>query len=235
MMEALACVPLLFEPGSRWNYSVATDVVGRLVEVVSGLRLDQYFQAHLFEPLGMTDTSFVVPPEKAHRLATLYIGDLQEPTRPGLSRADHLPYPGAYLKPVARLNPGGGLVSTLGDYTRLVGAIARGGEPVLAPSTLPLLMQNQLPQGMWLQFPDQPVQNGVGHSFAGSVRVEASSDDISSLQGELAWGGLAGTQWFISPAEGLAAVLMTQRYMGTGLPFWPAFKQRVRAAMATRM
>lgn len=232
MMEALATVPLLFQPGSRWNYSVATDVVGRLVEVTGGQPLDRYFQAHVFEPLGMVDTAFVVPPGKADRLTRLYIGDLQEPTRAGLSRADHLPYPGAFLQPVPRLNPGGGLVSTLGDYTALVAAVARGGSPLLKPGTMPLLLQNQLAPGQWLRFPGQPVQDGMGHGLAGSVRVRESAADPGSREGELAWSGLAGTQWFVSPAEGLAAVLMTQRYMGVGLPFWPAFKQRVRAALA---
>lgn len=232
MMEALGRLPLLFQPGSQWNYSVATDVVGRLVEVVSGQPLDAYFRRHIFEPLGMHDTFFFVPPAKAGRLAPLYIGDLQQPLQPGLKRADHLPYQGAYLQPTPRLGGGGGLVSSLDDYTTLVRALLAGGAPLLTPSTLPLLFGNQLPPGMWIGCPGIAGVEGRGHSFGGSVTVQASPADPASVEGELQWGGLAGTKWFISPREGLAAVFMTQRFMGSDLPVWPEFKQGVRQALA---
>ena len=230
-MERLGTLPLLFQPGTAWNYSVATDVVGRLVEVLAGEPLDAYFRRNIFAPLGMHDTSFFVPPSEADRLAALYIGDLQDPGRPGLRRADHLPYEGAYRKPVARLNPGGGLVSTLGDFTRLAGALLQGGAPLLQPATMQLVTRNQLAPGQWVVFPGAPVQHGRGHGFASSVMVQASDADPSSVAGELQWGGLAGTHWFVSPQEKIAAVLMTQRYMGYGLPYWAAFKQGVRAAL----
>lgn len=232
MVDALGRLPLLFEPGSRWNYSVATDVLGRLIEVSSGERLDEHFRRHVFEPLGLRDTAFTVPPSQARRLAALYIGDLSSPLRPGLRRADHLPYEGAYLTPVARLNGGGGLVSTLADFASLAGTLMKGGDPLLRPGTLPLVLDNQLPPGQWLQFPGQPLQRGMGHSHAGSVRVVEDASDPTSRAGELQWGGLAGTQWFISPREQMGAVLMTQRYMGVGLPFWPEFKQGLRDAFA---
>lgn len=228
MMESLGRLPLLFQPGSRWNYSVATDVVGRLVEVLGGQPLDAYFQRHIFEPLSMRDTFFIVPSEKQDRLAALYIGDLAEPGRPGLRRADHLPYEGAYRRRVARLNAGGGLVSSLGDYTALVRALLQGGAPLLKPATMPLLTDNQLAPDQWVGFTGEPLQEGRGHSLAASVMVRPSPADPGSVEGELQWGGLAGTQWFISPRENLAAVLMTQRYMGFGLPFWTRFKQLLR-------
>lgn len=226
----LARLPLLFEPGTRWNYSVATDVVGRLVEVLSGTTLDDYFRRHVFEPAGMTDTGFVVPAKDAGRLTALYIGDLRDPLKPGLARADHLPHPGAYLRPQARLNPGGGLVTTLGDYARLLQVLLQGGAPLLAPASMRLLQDNQLPAGMWIQFPGFPVVEGRGHSLATSVTVEPFAGDPTSRAGDLQWGGLAGTHWFFSPREQLGAVLMTQRYMGFGLPFWPEFKAAVRAS-----
>ncbi|MDM0015254.1 serine hydrolase domain-containing protein [Variovorax sp. J22P168] len=226
----LAHLPLLFQPGTRWNYSVATDVVGRLVEVLSGSALDRYFERHVFRPAGMTDTGFTVPTQHATRLAALYVGDLATPLKPGLARADRLMHPGAYLVPQARLNPGGGLVTSLDDYTRLLQILLRGGAPLLQPESMRLVEQNQLPDGMWIQFPGSPMIKGRGHSFVSSVTVDSFEGEPNSRPGDLQWGGLAGTHWFYSPRERLGAVLMTQRYMGFGLPFWSEFKQAVRAS-----
>ena len=231
MCEALGRLPLLFQPGSTWNYSVATDIVGRLVEVVSGQRLDAYLQQHILDPLGLRDTFFVVPEREAHRLAPLYIGSLSSPHLPGLRRADHLPYEGAFRKPVARLNGGGGLVSSLDDYTALVVALLRGGAPLLKPATLRLAMENQLAPGQWIGGAGITPVEGRGHSFAGSVTVRRSPVDPASLEGDLQWGGLAGTHWCISPSQDLAIVMMMQRYMGSDLPFWPAFKLGLRDAL----
>lgn len=227
MMEALGRLPLLFEPGSAWNYSVATDVVGRLVEVVSGQKLDDYFRQHIFAPLGMQDTFFAVPPEKHGRLATLYVGSLKEPLRPGLRRAENLPYPDANLRSVPLLGGGGGLVSSLDDYAALVRALLRGGAPLLRPETMELVTRNHLPEGMWIQFPGQPLQVGRGHSLAAAV-VAQETPGIALVEGQVYWGGLAGTKWFFSPREDLAAVLMTQRYMGSDLPYWPEFLRALR-------
>ena len=232
-MERLGTLPLLFQPGTQWNYSVSTDVVGALIQVLSGLPIDQYFQQHIFEPLGMHDTFFVVPPEKAHRLARMYVGDLVTPLKPGLKRADHLPWPDAYIKPVPRLNPGGGLVSSLGDYTTLLRALLAGGRGILKPETMPLVLDNQLPEGLWVGLPPEGPLAGRGHSYAASVGVFPSAEDPSRVAGEIQWGGLAGTQWWISPRDNVAAVLMTQRYFGSGLPFWPEFKLNVMDALRT--
>jgi CubicO group peptidase (beta-lactamase class C family) len=227
MVEALGRLPLLFEPGSAWNYSVATDVLARLVEVVSGQKLDDYFRQHIFVPLGMHDTFFAVPPDKQARLAALYIGSIEEPLRPGLRRADDLPYEGAYLQSVPFLSGGGGLVTSLGDCTALVRALLQGGAPLLRRETMELVTRNQLPEGMWLQFPGQPLQAGRGHSLAAAVVVH-ETPGVSLVEGQVYWGGLAGTKWFFSPREDLAAVLMTQRFMGSDLPYWPDFLQALR-------
>jgi CubicO group peptidase (beta-lactamase class C family) len=227
MMEALARVPLLFEPGSGWSYSVASDVVGRLVEVVSGQKLDDYFRQHIFARLGMDDTFFCVPPEKQDRLAALYIGSLKDPLRPGLRRADDLPYEGAYRRSMPFLGGGGGLVTSLDDYTALVRALLQGGAPLLQPQTMALVTRNQLPEAMWIQFPGQPLQVGRGHSLAAAVIAE-ETPGVALVEGQVYWGGLAGTKWFFSPREDLAAVLMTQRYMGSDLPYWPNFLRALR-------
>ncbi|HEX2543988.1 MAG TPA: serine hydrolase domain-containing protein [Ramlibacter sp.] len=225
MMDALASVPLVFQPGSAWNYSVAIDVVGRLVEVLGGERLDAYLQRHVFDPLGMQDTFFFVPPGKQDRLVAMYMGSQGGRLR----RVDQLPYADAYRKPVARLNPGGGLVTSLGDYTTLVRTLLGGGAPLLGAAMLPLVTQNQLPAGMWIE---DPVQEGRGHSFAASVTVHPNAADPGSEAGDVQWGGLAGTKWMFSPREDFGAVLMTQRYMGFDLPYWGEFKQAVRAALS---
>lgn len=227
MVEALGRVPLLFEPGSAWNYSVATDVVGRLVEVVSGEKLDDYFRRHVFAPLGMDDTFFAVPSAKHGRLAAMYAGRPEAPLQPGLRRADDLPYPRANLVNVPFLGGGGGLVTSLADYAALVRALLRGGAPLLRPETMELVTRNQLPAGMWIRFPGQPVQVGRGHSFAAAVVVE-ETPGVSLVPGQVYWGGLAGTKWFFSPDEDLAAVVMTQRFLGSDLPYWPAFLRALR-------
>jgi CubicO group peptidase (beta-lactamase class C family) len=232
MTEALGRLPLLFQPGTDWNYSVAIDVVGRLVEVVSGQKLDAYFDARIFKPIGMQDTFFSVPADKQHRLAALYMGSIKEPLRPGLRRADHLPYENAYRAPVPFLGGGGGLVTSLADFTVLVRTLLRGGAPLLRPETMELVTRNQLPAGMWIHFPGQPVQVGRGHSLAAAV-VMAQTPGIALAKGQVYWGGLAGTKWFFSPREDLGAVLMTQRYMGSDLPFWPDFMRALRRDLPT--
>jgi CubicO group peptidase (beta-lactamase class C family) len=231
MMESLARVPLLFEPGSAWNYSVATDVVGRLVEVVSGQKLDDYFRQHIFAPLGMHDTFFSVPPDKQERLAALYVGSLKEPLRPGLRRADNLPYEGAYRQSMPLLSGGGGLVTSLGDYAAFVRALLQGGAPLLRPETMALATRNQLPANLWIQFAGEAVQVGRGHSLAAAVVVE-ETPGVALVEGQVYWGGMAGTKWFFSPREDLAAVLMTQRFMGSDLPYWPDFLRALRRDLA---
>ena len=119
-ITALAPLPLAFQPGARWEYSIATDVLGRVVEVVSGQSFGDFLQQHIFAPLGMVDTDFYVPQSKASRLTTLYVG--QNPTQPlsaGLLRADNATYPDSFLTRKAFESGGGGLVTTLGDTVRL--------------------------------------------------------------------------------------------------------------------
>lgn len=231
-VQRLGRLPLRDVPGRGWHYGVSTDVLGRLLEVVEGEPLDAVLQRLVLDPLGMHDTGFTVPPGQGGRLPALYIGDLQEPSRPGLRRADHLPWPGAYLQPVRRLNPGGGMVTSLDDWMRLLMALAGGGAPVLPPQAMAWVWENQLPAGLWIGFPGEPVMTGRGHSYAGSVTVEPTAADPAARAGDLQWGGMAGTHWWIDPSQGLACALMTQRHMGYGLPFWAEFRALLRQALA---
>lgn len=231
MMDTLAPLPLKFHPGSGWEYSVATDVIGRLVELVSGQRLDTFLHERIFGPLGMVDTGFVVPPAQQHRLARCYLGaDPLDPTKPGLTRSDDYPYPGAYLRPVPWLNAGGGLVSSLADTLALLRSLLPGGPTLLKPETLALMATNQLPPGQFIGFPNLGTVAGKGYGLAGAITLEPGRWDPPASTGELQWGGLAGTHWWISPRTGLAGVVMTQRQMGFWNPFSFEFKQLVYRA-----
>jgi CubicO group peptidase (beta-lactamase class C family) len=225
MMDTLADLPLSFEPGTAWEYSVATDVLGRLVEVVSGQRLDAFFRSRIFKPLGMVDTMFTLPPEQHHRLVAYYAGaDVMQPMLPGLTRSDQAPYPGAYLRPFPKLSGGGGLVSTLGDMVALLRSLLPDGPTLLQPATIAQMMRNQLPDGVCIGFPDGVV-HGKGFGLAGAVTLAPSAEDPPQSTGELQWGGIAGTHWWISPKTGLAGLLMTQRQMAFWHPFAFEFKR----------
>jgi CubicO group peptidase (beta-lactamase class C family) len=232
MMDALAELPLSFHPGSSWQYSVAADVLGRLVEVVSGQRLDAYFRGRIYEPLGMVDTMFTLPPEQHDRLVAYYAGaDVKDPMMPGLTRTDQAPYPGAYRRPFAKLSGGGGLVSTLGDMVALVKSLLPGGPTLLKPATIAQMMANQLPPGVHIRFPDAGEVRGKGFGLAGAVTLEPSPIDPPGSTGELQWGGIAGTHWWIAPQANLAALLMTQRQMAFWHPFSFEFKRLAHRAV----
>jgi len=226
MVDVLADLPLIYQPGTSWEYSLATDVVARLVEVISGQRFDQFIQARILDPLGMVDTGFVVPKRDQGRLVAYYAGaDLMEPMKPGLTRTDNAPFPGAYLHPIARLNGGGGLVSTLHDMVALIRSLLPGGPTLLKPETIALMMTNQLPDGQWIRFAMMGEQPGKAHGLAGGIIQTPSKFDHPDASGEFYWGGVAGTQWWISPKRNMAGVMMAQRQMAFVHPFSFEFKR----------
>src|SRR5260370_22539515 len=141
MVDVLADLPLVYHPGTSWEYSVATDVLGRLVEIVSGQGFDKSIQSRILGPLGMGDTGFVVPEKSRSRLVAYYAGaDVMEPMKLGLSRTDGSPYPGAYLRPVPRLSGGGGLGSPLHDIAGLIISPLPRGPTLLSPRRLAPMM-----------------------------------------------------------------------------------------------
>lgn len=232
MIKALAPLPLSFHPGTQWEYSVASDVLGRVVEVVGGESFGSFLMRRIFEPLGMKDTDFWVPPGKRDRLCALYVGaDLMDPTKPGLSRADDKPFPGAYVHKLPRESGGGGLVSTLDDTVRLIQSIVPGGPTLLKASTLELMFSNQLPLGICVRFPNVPLQPGWRFGLGSSVRVGSDPGQPEEVASEVSWGGLAGTIWWINPRLGIAGVLMTQRYFGFGNPYAYEFKRHAYKAL----
>ncbi len=226
MMNLLEPLPLSFHPGQAWQYSIATDVLARLVEVVSGKRFDQYLQLNIFNPLGMDDTGFFVPEAKHARLSAYYGGtDPQNILQRGLRRLDKSPYPGAFLQPVARLSGGGGLVSSMHDMLALMRSFLHGGESVLKPESIQLMMQNHLPAGQGISFPGVGDVPNKGFGLGGAVTLYPSESDPPGSEGEFEWGGIAGTHWWISPRHNLAGVLMTQRLMSFWHPFSFDFKR----------
>ncbi|MGA8175871.1 MAG: serine hydrolase domain-containing protein [Pseudolabrys sp.] len=224
MIDVLADLPLAYHPGASWEYSVAIDVLARLVEVISGQRFDAFIQSRILGPLGMVDTGFVV--SDRHRLVAYYAGaDPVDPMKPGLMRADALPYPGAYLRPFPRQAGGAGLVSTLPDMVALIRSLLPGGRTLLMPETIELMMTNQLPEGVWIRFPAYGEIRGRGHGLAGALILEPSAFDHQDARGELFWGGRAGTQWWISPRKNTAGLIMAQREAGFAHPFAVEFKR----------
>jgi CubicO group peptidase (beta-lactamase class C family) len=226
MIDRLADLPLIYHPGTSWEYSVATDVLGRVVEVVSGQTLDAFFKARIYDPLGMVDTGFFVPEAGQDRLVAYYRGaDVLDPMKPGLFRNDDKPYPQAYLRPFPRLSGGGGLVTTMPDMLALVKALLPGPDALLKPGTLMQMMTNQLPQGQTIRFAMLGPIPGKGFGLGGAVTFAPSPIDPPNSMGEFQWGGLAGTHWWICPGANTAGVLMAQREMGFWNPYFFEFKR----------
>jgi len=214
MIEALAGLPLEFSPGTRWNYSVSTDVLGYLVEVFSGMPLDEYFRTKIFEPLGMNDTGFNVPADKLDRFAANYTRGRRKELRieddPGASR---------YAEPATFFSGGGGLVSTAADYLRFCRMLLNRGEldghRLLGRKTIELMTSNHLPEGRDLTelatgaF-SETTYEGVGFGLGFSVQLDCAKSQIVGTPGEFAWGGAASTAFWIDPSEELITIFMTQ-------------------------
>jgi len=225
MIDKLADLPLAYHPGTSWEYSVAIDVLGRVVEVVSGKPLDAFLKTRIYDPLGMVDTAFYVPEAKHSRFVGYYRGaDILNPMKPGLTKIDDMP-PGIYLRPPARLSGGGGLVSTLADMLALVKSLLPGSDKLLKPDTLKQMMTNQLPAGQTIQFARLGPVPSKGFGLGGSVTIAPGPADPPKSQGEFQWGGVAGTHWWICPGADTAGVLMAQREMSFWNPFYFEFKR----------
>ena len=211
-MARLGRIPLQFEPGTSWNYSMSTDVCGRLVEVMSGLSLDEFFRTRIFEPLGMTDTGFAAPEQDLDRCSTLYAFS------PGKGMVTMAPARSMTV-PSPMLSGGGGLVSTADDYLRFCHLLVKGGEldgvRLLSPRTLRFMTMNHLPGGQLLNEMGQTTFSevamaGTGFGLGFSVLVDPAASQSLGSAGQYAWGGAASTAFWIDPAEELAVVFMTQ-------------------------
>ena len=228
----VAKLPLAYQPGTDWRYSVATDICARLVEVLSGQKFDDYLKQEIFGPLEMVDTDFWVPPEKADRFITMYAPvDLFDPMKPGMTKADD-PVGGQYNSQRALLSGGGGLVSTISDYMTFIRMIVNGGEidgvRILQPSTLALMRTNQLADGVEVKFPMWNMPGTVfGLGFA--LQETLVADRHPAAQDEYHWGGMAGTHTWMAPhaadGQGIMGMCSTQRMPGFWHPFSHDFKR----------
>lgn len=231
LMPILGGLPLQFQPGAGWDYALGCDVLGRLAEVISGQSFGELLQQRLFGPLGMVDTGFVLRPEQAPRLAALYAGDMANVLASGLRRLNDTPWPGAYLRPVPRQSGAGGLFSTQADMLALLKALLPGRGGLLKPATLAAMFSDQLPAERCVRFSMMGAIPTLGFGLAGAVTRSASALAPEAAVGELQWGGLAGTHWFIHPQRGVAGVVMAQRFMGFWNPFWFLWRRRVYEAL----
>jgi CubicO group peptidase (beta-lactamase class C family) len=217
--DVWAGLPLLFEPGAEWNYSVSTDVVGRVVEVVSGQSLDEFFAERIFAPLGMTDTGFSVADADRSRMTALYAHD------PATATA--VPYPG--VDPISAERPqllagGHGLASTAADYHRFTQMLLRRGEldgvRLLAPRTVDLMTANHLPGNATLTDFGRPLldlacNEGYGFGLGLSPLVDPIAAKTLSVAGEYRWEGAAGTAFWVDPAADVTVLFFTQVLFGS--------------------
>ena len=233
--DALAAMPLLFQPGTEWNYSMSIDVIGRVVEVLTGKRLGEFMQERIFGPLGMTDTAFHCPEEKSDRLATAYMLNpadrkaLRMPTAPLSTSKD----------PKAHLG-GGGLVSTMSDYMKFALMLRNGGElngvRILSPRTVEYMASNHLPNGADLTAFGRPLFSetafdGVGFGLSMSVTVDPAKAKVPGSVGDYGWGGAYSTIFTVDPVEDLVYLFMTQLLPSSAHPIRPQFKQMVFQAL----
>jgi CubicO group peptidase (beta-lactamase class C family) len=238
--DAWAGMPLLFQPGAEWNYSVSTDVLGRVIEVASGQSLDEFFASRLFGPLGMTETAFSVGEQSRGRLAALYT-----PGQGGqASRLDA-------MGKVARSRPGylsggGGLISTAADYQRFTQMLLHrpespagelDGTRLLGPRTVAYMTRNQLPGGADLEtfgrplFAEAPFR-GMGFGLGFAVMLDPAAGKTLTSTGEYSWGGAASTAFFVDPAEELTVSFFTQLLPSSSYPIRSQLRQLVYQALA---
>jgi len=217
--KELAKLPLIAQPGTAWNYSVSIDVLGRLIEVTSGMSFRDFLRARIFQPLGMKDTDFYVPDEKLARFAANY-----SPTPDGKMRVADDPEKSPYRK-LPKIEMGGsGLVGTAGDYFRFAQMLANGGEldgvRILAPSTVRMMMSDQLSP----ELPPDPLSSlfgagvfgrgarawGLGFGLGGFVATDPALSGIPMSVGTYSWGGAATTHFWVDREQGVVGIVMTQ-------------------------
>jgi CubicO group peptidase (beta-lactamase class C family) len=231
-IDQLSKLPLEFAPGSAWNYSVATDVLGYLVGKISGIPFDEFLRQRIFEPLGMVDTAFHVGEDKASRLTQCYI------TSPS---GKLVPAPGrTFREPPAAPSGGGGLVSTASDYMRFCEMLRQGGTlgevRLLGPKTLKLMRSNHLPGGreladMAVSMFSEATYAGVGFGLGFAMTTDVAKTGLAGSVGEYWWGGMASTAFWVDPVEDVSVVFLTQLIPSSSYPVRRELRTMVNAAI----
>jgi len=233
--DQLAAMPLLFQPGTEWNYGMSTDVLGMVVEAATGVAFADFVQEHVLDPLGMTETWWSVDDDHADRLAALYV-----PT-PGLRTALRFDTMGAHARQVPKATlGGGGLVGTAGDYVRFADMLRRRGAHdggrILAPRTVDYMASNHLPGNADLTAFGRPLFaettfDGVGFGLGVSVTLDPVTAKVPGNVGDFGWGGAASTAFWVDPVEDMTVVFMTQLLPSSTWPIRSQLKQLVHAAL----
>lgn len=248
-IQRLAEIPLICQPGSQWNYSVSIDVLGRLVEVWSGMSLAESFQTHLFDPLDMRDAGFHVAEENRSRFSACYApvsgGDLsnigrtataQEQAQRGGLKLQDSAEDSSFLAPAGVYAGGGGLTASMRDYARFCQMLLNGGEldgvRVLSPTTIRYMRMNQLPGNRDMAAMGQPVwsetsYDGIGFGLGWAVVIDPVTAQFITSPGEHHWGGAASTFFWLDPEEDMYVILLTQLMPSSTYPIRRELRQRV--------
>jgi CubicO group peptidase (beta-lactamase class C family) len=235
LVSELADLPLEFSPGTAWNYSVSTDVLGYLVQLLSGQPFDEYLREHVFEPLDMRDTGFQVRDDQLDRFAACYV------YQPGDQfKLQDDPQTSAFRHERKFLSGGGGLVSTIDDYFHFAQALCQGGEfrgrRIIGRKTLEFMRRNHLPDNQDLPglsvgaFSETPYA-GSGFGLGFSVKMDVAKSQTNGSVGEYGWGGLASTNFFIDPVEELVVIFMTQLIPSSTYPIRQELRAIVNGAL----
>ncbi|MEM9870748.1 MAG: serine hydrolase domain-containing protein [Pseudomonadota bacterium] len=236
----LARLPLAFQPGARWEYSVSIDVIGRVIEVVEGKPLDEVFRTRVLAPLGMDDTAFTVPDTQLSRFATLYTRlpgnplDLQSTAPDAAALRIYDDATGSPFRRTTCFSGGGGLVGTIDDYMTFAEALRQGGQALVSPATLRFMLSNHLPGDIASlgpkSFAEQPME-GVGFGIGGAVVIDPARSHVPSSPGDFSWGGMASTFFWIDPVHQISAVLFTQLTPSSSTPARAELKALVHGAL----
>jgi CubicO group peptidase (beta-lactamase class C family) len=231
--EELSHIPVACQPGTHWRYSFSIDILGALVEIISGMPFDKYLDERVFKPLGMTDTAFYVPTEKMERVATVYghdeTGKTLQPVKEIVPSNEPPSFP----------SPGGGLVSTIGDYARFCQMLVNGGEldgvRLLSPKTVAMYSINHTPEAaLPYGFVEHDLYHaGYGYSLGTRVLMDVSKTGLFGSVGEFGWDGAFATYFWIDPKEALYGLMMLQHLPNAYFPIHQQFKQLTYQAMVS--
>ena len=233
--DKYAALPLLFQPGSSWNYSVATDIVGRVIEVVGKMPLDEFFDKNIFQPLEMHDTGFWVPEEKYERVASLYRYDETNHKKAKISG-----FANSSLEKPAFLSGGGGLISTAGDYFKFIRMLEGRGKSgtvqLLSPSTFEMMVMNHLPNNADISTFGRPLgeeifYDGLGFGLGFGVVVDQAKTRVACPNGTFSWGGMASTAFWVDPVNEISAMFFTQLIPSSTYPIRQYLRSMVYAAV----
>jgi CubicO group peptidase (beta-lactamase class C family) len=229
VIERIAEIPLLFQPGTKWRYSYATDVLGYLVQVVADMPLADFLAERIFKPLGMIDTAFQVAPDKVSRLAQLYASKALYDPYP--IPAESVPLMGDVTLPTNCPSSGGGLTSTLSDYLKFCNCLLNKGTPLISRKTLAWMTSNHIPDKL---LPLTIGINELDHGFGLGFRVAIDLGKARALTsvGEFGWAGAAQTYFWVDPAEDFIGLMMTQHMPLEVYPVQQVFRNLAYQAIA---